>query len=402
MRRLALSFAISIMLLAVGCGGGTSPTESSAGRKIQGSSAAAAAVIDDEIVLPNDRAQYRLLSTSSGYTIKSVPDDGNAQTYPVLRRVQFADSSLALDVDKSSAVYRLYQAAFNRQPDLTGLGYWLGILDAGSTLDQIAEAFINSKEFRDLYATSTTNQQFLTALYNNVLHRTPDTAGLEYWLAVFQRGATKTSVLVEFSESQENKASTAAAVQDGVAYAQMGVKYRPVAIVAPKTETVAATVVRLDGSASTDANGDKLTFSWLLDTKPAASKTVLNITSTSTLSFTPDVAGTYSITLRVNDGSLVSRPASAIVIVSALNIPIQIPDTGIYKCSQLSSAQAAALYAAGHGYLDRDHDGKPCEANDIAIEVATVTPTTPATGQCWVNGYYRKSGTYVHGYWRRC
>lgn len=35
------------------------------------------------------------------------------------------------------------------------------------------------------------------------------------------------------------------------------------------------------------------------------------------------------------------------------------------------------------------------------------TPTAPASsdprpGQCYVNGYYRKDGTYVHGYWRRC
>jgi hypothetical protein len=391
------------MLLAVGCGGGSPSPESTGSHKIQGGTTSAAGVVDDEIVLPNDRSQYRILSTASGYTIKSIPDDGNVQNYPILRRVQFADSSLALDVDESSTVYRLYQAAFNRKPDLAGLGYWFGILDAGSTLEQIAEAFINSKEFRDLYATSTTNQQFLTTLYNNVLHRTPDAAGLVFWLGAFQRGATKTAVLVEFSESPENRAATAAAVQDGIAYAQMGVKYRPVAAVAPKTDALAGTAVKLDGGASTDANGDKLTFAWLLDAKPAASKTLLNISSLSTLTFTPDIAGTYSLSLRVNDGNLGSRPASAIVTVSAVNIPVQIPDSGIYTCSQLSPAQAAALYAAGHGYLDRDHDGKPCEANDIAIEIKNVTPSPPSTGKrCWVNGYTRKNGTHVNGYWRSC
>lgn len=400
MRNLFSSSIVCLMLTVSGCGGTASP-ETAATHKIQGGTTAA--VIDDEIVLPNDRAQYRILSTSNGYTIKSIPEDGNAHTYPILRRVQFADSSLALDVDKSSRIYRLYQAAFNRKPDLAGLGYWLGVLDTGSTLDQIAEAFINSKEFQDLYATSTTNQQFLTTLYNNVLHRTPDTAGSEYWLAAFQRGATKTALLVEFSESQENKASTAVAIQDGVAYAQADVKYRPAAIISSKTESLAGTAVTLDGSASSDANGDKLTFRWLLDTKPVTSKTALNVASAATITFTPDIAGTYSFSLRVNDGTQDSRPASTTVIVSALEIPIQIPDNGIYKCSQLSASQIAVLYAAGHGYLDRDHDGKPCEANDIAIEIDTAAPSPPSTGkQCWVNGYTRKNGTYVHGYWRRC
>jgi len=401
MRGFALPFIVSLLLIVAGCGGTSSP-EVASPRQAQGGNVAAA--VDDEIVLPNDRDQYKITSTSAGYTITSIPDDGNSKTYPVLRRIQFADSSIALDVEKSSTVYRLYQAAFNRKPDLGGLGYWLGALDADATLEQIAESFISSQEFQDLYATSTTNQQFIAKLYNNVLHRTPDAAGLDYWLGAFQRGATKIAVLIEFSESQENKTSTAAAVQDGILYLQTGIKYRPVAVVAPDMHTVVGTAVKLDGSASTDANDDRLSFTWLLTAKPATSKVVLNNTSSSILNFTPDVAGIYDAPLRVSDGTLTSRPASSRVTATAATIVVQIPDSGIYKCAQLSSAQAAALYAAGHGYLDRDHDGKPCEANDILVEIATATPppTSSAGKQCWVNGYTRKNGTYVHGYWRRC
>jgi hypothetical protein len=100
-----------------------------------------------------------------------------------------------------------------------------------------------------------------------------------------------------------------------------------------------------------------------------------------------------------------------------------IADTGRYRCSTLTSAQASALYLQGHTYLDRDHDGKPCEANDFTVENATYSvpptsaaitpapsPTTSTSGststssgsQCYVNGYYLSDGTYVQGYYRAC
>jgi hypothetical protein len=84
-----------------------------------------------------------------------------------------------------------------------------------------------------------------------------------------------------------------------------------------------------------------------------------------------------------------------------------IADTGIYKCSAITHETAILLYLQGHTYLDRDHDGKPCESTDITLEAPvyvppTTPPSTPSTGMCWVNGYTRKNGTHVNGYWRRC
>ncbi|MFZ6778033.1 DUF4214 domain-containing protein [Undibacterium sp. Ji83W] len=34
-------------------------------------------------------------------------------------------------------VYRLYQAAFNRTPDATGLGYWIHAMYKGSTIQRV-------------------------------------------------------------------------------------------------------------------------------------------------------------------------------------------------------------------------------------------------------------------------
>lgn len=68
--------------------------------------------------------------------------------------------------------------------------------------------------------------------------------------------------------------------------------------------------VTLSGSASTDANGDTLSYQWSLTTRPAGSTVTLTGPNTVSPTFTPDVAGFYVATLTVNDnkgGTHVSR-----------------------------------------------------------------------------------------------
>jgi chitinase len=166
--------------------------------------------------------------------------------------------------------------------------------------------------------------------------------------------------------------------------------------------TTGATV-NLDGTLSKDANGDRLSYTWTLLTKPAQSTAVLTSSFLGTTGFRADLSGTYEVRLSVNDGKVDSLANDLISIVAAGNAFV-IADTGTYRCSALSRDQALALYAAGHNYLDRDHDGKPCEANDLLNEAASpyVAPAPSTGGQCWVNGYTRKNGTHVNGYFRRC
>ncbi|WP_422636534.1 DUF4214 domain-containing protein [Undibacterium umbellatum] len=59
----------------------------------------------------------------------------------------------------------------------------------------------------------------ITRFYANVLHRTPDQAGYDYWLGQLNaKVSTPASALASFSESQENKAQTADAIKNGIAY----------------------------------------------------------------------------------------------------------------------------------------------------------------------------------------
>jgi len=84
----------------------------------------------------------------------------------------------------------------------------------------------------------------------------------------------------------------------------------PVANAGAEQVVALAQPVTLTGSASTDANGDTLSYQWSLTTRPAGSTVTLTGPNTVSPTFTPDVAGFYVATLTVDDskgGTHVSR-----------------------------------------------------------------------------------------------
>jgi hypothetical protein len=127
------------------------------------------------------------------------------------------------DGGSGGKAFRLYQAAFDRAPDLAGLDYWIAQVDAGAKLSDIATGFIESAEFKALYGANPTNEEYTQALYRNVLDREPDSAGYAYWSEILGSGATtREQMLVDFSESAENKANVIALIGNGVDHAPLG------------------------------------------------------------------------------------------------------------------------------------------------------------------------------------
>jgi Tol biopolymer transport system component len=102
-------------------------------------------------------------------------------------------------------VTRLYWSFFLRAPDLGGLDYWVAQNAAGKGLHPIAGQFAQAKEFKDTYG-ALSNSAFVTLIYQNVLERDPDPAGLHYWNGQLTSGAiTRGSLMVGFSESAEGR-----------------------------------------------------------------------------------------------------------------------------------------------------------------------------------------------------
>ena len=98
---------------------------------------------------------------------------------------------------------------------------WVSLLRNGASLEQVAGGFTGSQEFQDKYG-SLDDTGFVTLLYNNVLHRAPDSGGLANWVNYLGTGATRTSVVVGFSESAEYKGNEQGALG---AFVQTGVPW---------------------------------------------------------------------------------------------------------------------------------------------------------------------------------
>jgi alpha-tubulin suppressor-like RCC1 family protein len=87
----------------------------------------------------------------------------------------------------------------------------------------------------------------------------------------------------------------------------------PVADAGPDQKVSTGAVVTLDGSGSSDADGDPLTYSWSLASAPGGSAAALSDPTAASPTFIADLEGTYVVSLVVNDGS-VDSPADTVQI----------------------------------------------------------------------------------------
>ncbi|MFN8723758.1 MAG: beta strand repeat-containing protein [Rhodospirillales bacterium] len=98
-------------------------------------------------------------------------------------------------------IIRLYQSAFNRQPDSAGLDHWVNIVRSGTSVTQVATLFSTQTEFTNRYGTDTgVSSAFVISLYNNVLGRTATNAEISSWTS---SGLSRGAILRGFSDSPE-------------------------------------------------------------------------------------------------------------------------------------------------------------------------------------------------------
>ncbi|WP_334190312.1 DUF4214 domain-containing protein [Noviherbaspirillum sp.] len=226
--------AAAAALLLAGCGGGSADTASLHSDKKQ---LAALESVETMAML----GSYRDYSVTQSGTEYIVRDRAGTRlpVAPNIKRLVFPDGAIALDITGNAGqAYRLYQAAFNRKPDLTGLGVQVTALDRGVSLLQIAQNFMESKEFTDLYGSNLSSAALVTQLYRNVLHREPEPAGFAHWMNQLDNiGQPRHEVLMFFSESAENQAQVMPAIQNGILYMPLGVPEPPAP---PFTATLAS------------------------------------------------------------------------------------------------------------------------------------------------------------------
>ena len=153
-----------------------------------------------------------------------------------------------------------------------------------------------------------------------------------------------------------------------------------------QTVAVGATV-HLDGSTSSDANGDPLTFRWSIASRPPASIATLDNPTSPAPAFVADQPGTYVAQLIVNDGALDGAPSS--VTISTLN-SIPVANAG----QNQSVTPGSTVHLDGSASSDADGTplvfswsllSKPADSSASLSDASVVNPTFVAD----------RAGTYV-------
>jgi hypothetical protein len=129
----------------------------------------------------------------------------------------------------------------------------------------------------------------------------------------------------------------------------------PIADAGNDASATVGDTVAVDGSNSSDPEGDPLTHRWVFGSKPAASALVYTDIvdrKTAKASFVPDVAGTYVLRLTVDDGALNDADT---VVVTVTGVANGAPTANAGADIEVSLGNTATLDGSG----STDPDGDP-------------------------------------------
>jgi hypothetical protein len=144
---------------------------------------------------------------------------GDITIFEDIDRLSFENGTLAFDwTGTAGQVYRLYHAAYDREPDPEGFGFWVNHMDRRMALNDVAAQFLTAPEYAERYGTAADNDVFLDIIYLNVLDRTPDQEGRDFWSKALSDGVNRSDIMQGFSESAEHSLKLAAEMGDGMWY----------------------------------------------------------------------------------------------------------------------------------------------------------------------------------------
>jgi beta-lactam-binding protein with PASTA domain len=116
----------------------------------------------------------------------------------------------------------------------------------------------------------------------------------------------------------------------------------PTANAGPDQAVDVLSEVQLDGTASFDPEGQPLRYIWSFTQNPGTAPRLMPANGVSRPTFTPEAPGTYVLSLRVDDGLLLSDPDSVTITVQG-QLPVEVPDVE----GETRAAAEAAIVDAG-------------------------------------------------------
>ena len=134
----------------------------------------------------------------------------------------------------------------------------------------------------------------------------------------------------------------------------------PVARAGSDREVYRGDAVVLDGSGSSDVEGDALTYQWAFLSRPGESSAALSNPGAVQPTFAADVSGVFELSLTVNDGSVDSEPD--IVKITARPFMVTVPDlSGMSREAAETELADAGLSNGRHQLrIQRCGTRRPC------------------------------------------
>lgn len=137
--------------------------------------------------------------------------------FAVGKDVNLSDMADVANIDPTSlmSLIEMYIAYFNRAPDAEGLFYWGTRLSQGMSLQDIAQSFSSQNETVFLHSSTIETGYFVNTAYNNVLGRSADTEGFNYWVGQLDGGRVQKG---EFLLAMVNGAKASTGSAEDAAY----------------------------------------------------------------------------------------------------------------------------------------------------------------------------------------
>ena len=164
----------------------------------------------DLVYFPGSQTSYTLTLAADAITVQDRRADGvGTDTLRNIELVEFYWESgrqtldlqrfggpAGLSAEDLESFIELYIAYFNRAPDALGLNFWGTAFANGTSLQEMAALFVDQEETRNTYPDGLSNEDFATAVYDNVLGRTPDPEGYEFWVDALNSGGIGRDVFI--------------------------------------------------------------------------------------------------------------------------------------------------------------------------------------------------------------
>ncbi|MGB0935832.1 MAG: PKD domain-containing protein [Colwellia sp.] len=195
-------------------------------------------------------------------------------------------------------------------------------------------------------------------------------------------------------------------VSDGQSYSQVdsviveqliasgSVNHKPVANAGIDQKVPANNVlITLDGTASSDVDGDSLTYQWRVSSEPAGSSVSLTNSTGLMPTFTPSHDGSYVVSLTVNDGLIDSLPDNVAVVVASTTNTNHAPQVALTNNASANPAvNTAILFTASVTDLDAN-DTHTYQWNIVSQPNGSSAPLTDSSNSATLTP--DTSGTYT-------